>query len=305
MSADPTLRELLEVQAYFSLPSPALVEKDFYVVKALAAIAAIDTGPLRLVFGGGTALSRTHRLIRRMPEDIDFRIVLEDQPARGALRRLREAVTQALLDAGFKFDPADPAYRQSGNKGRYTIYRLPYEPVARGEGVLRPTIRIETAVWSLRRPSVDLPVILFIAEALSRPPEVAHIACASILETAADKFVALTRRAGAELAGLDEPDPALVRHLHDLHVLRGHYDPAEVAVLAREIMIGDAESYGNRFPAYRENPMAETLRAIEGLAADAGYARRYEEFQRLMVFGSRFEYAACIDTLRLLATKTR
>ena len=50
-------------------------------------------------------------------------------------------------------------------------------------------------------------------------------------------FLALTRRAGAELAGLvGEPDPTLVRHLHDLRALREHYDPAEVAMLAREIM---------------------------------------------------------------------
>ena len=86
----------------------------------------------------------------------------------------------------------------------------------------------------------------------------------SILETAADKFVGLTRRAGAELAGLDEPDPTLVRHLHDLHALREHYDPAEVAALAREVMLADAEAYGNQFPAYREDPMRETLRAVEG-----------------------------------------
>jgi hypothetical protein len=38
LSGDPALRELLEVQAYFGLPSPALVEKDFYVVKALAGL---------------------------------------------------------------------------------------------------------------------------------------------------------------------------------------------------------------------------------------------------------------------------
>lgn len=44
--SDERLRELLEVQAYFGLPSPALVEKDFYVVKALAALAAINTSPL-------------------------------------------------------------------------------------------------------------------------------------------------------------------------------------------------------------------------------------------------------------------
>jgi hypothetical protein len=301
--SDERLRELLEVQAYFGLPSPALVEKDFYVVKALAAIAAVDTAPLRLVFGGGTALSRAHRLVRRMSEDIDLRIVGDKPPGRGALRRLRDAITQALLSAGFKFDANDPAYRKSGNESRYTIYRLPYEPAATGEGALRPTIQIETAVWPLRRAAIELPVISFMAEALQRPPEVASIACVSILETAADKFVGLTRRAGAELAGLEEPDPTLVRHLHDLHALREHYDAAEVVALAREVMLADAEAYGNQFPAYRANPVRETLRAVAGLAADPGYAQQYAEFQRLMVYGSVAEYAACAGTLQDLAMR--
>ena len=88
MSGEPTLEELLEVQAYFGLPSPALVEKDFYVVRALAAITAVETEglPLRLVFGGGTALSRAHRLVRRMSEDIDLQDCRRQQPigARGA-----------------------------------------------------------------------------------------------------------------------------------------------------------------------------------------------------------------------------
>ena len=64
-------------------------------------------------------------LIRRMSEDIDLRIVGDRPPGRGALRRLRDAITQALLNAGFKFDPKEPAYRKSGNESRYTIYRLP------------------------------------------------------------------------------------------------------------------------------------------------------------------------------------
>jgi hypothetical protein len=83
---DERLRELLEVQAYFGLPSPALVEKDFYVVKALAAIAAINTAP-RLVLGGGTALSRAHCLVRRMSEGIDLWIAGDKPPGRGALRQ--------------------------------------------------------------------------------------------------------------------------------------------------------------------------------------------------------------------------
>lgn len=116
-----TREELVEVTEHFGLPRPAFVEKDFYVVKALAAIATIDAAPLRLVFGGGTALSRAHRLINRMSEDIDLRIVSDKGPGRGELRRLRDRVTAALLGAGFKFDPADKRYRRSGNESRYTI----------------------------------------------------------------------------------------------------------------------------------------------------------------------------------------
>jgi hypothetical protein len=47
--------------------------------------------------------------------------------------------------------------------------------------------------------------------------------------------------------------------------------------------------------------MRETLRAVEGLAVDARYARQYAEFQRLMVYGDAAEYAACTGTLRELS----
>jgi hypothetical protein len=87
-----------------------------------------------------------------------------------------------------------------------------------------------------------------------------------------------------------------VRHMHNLHALREHYDPTDVVALAREVMLADAD--GDEFQAYRENPMRETLRSVEGLAADPGYARRFGEFQRLMVYGDATEYGACIGTLR-------
>jgi predicted nucleotidyltransferase component of viral defense system len=96
---------LLEVQEHFGLPSPALVEKDWYVVKALAAIGQTETAPFRLVFDGGTALSRAHRLIRRMSEDIDLKIVCDSEFTRPALRNLRDAITSALLESGFSVRP--------------------------------------------------------------------------------------------------------------------------------------------------------------------------------------------------------
>jgi Nucleotidyl transferase AbiEii toxin, Type IV TA system len=113
-------------------------------------------------------------------------------PPRPALRRLRESITGELLKAGFAFDPKNPEHLKFNYESRYTLYRLPYEPVAAGQGTLRPEITIETSVWPARRPPIERPVISFVAEAFKRPPEVPAIACAAIVETAAENFVALT-----------------------------------------------------------------------------------------------------------------
>ena len=50
-------------------------------------------------------------------------------------------------------------------------------------------------------------------------------------------------------------------------------------------MQADAETYGHQFPAYRNDPLAETQRAVEGIAADVGFAASYATFRRDMVYG--------------------
>lgn len=307
MSDKPSLQDLLEVQAHFGLPSPALVEKDWYVVKALEAITAAKTAPFRLVFSGGTALSRAHRLIRRMSEDIDLKVISEGPVPRPAYRRLRDTMTGALLDAGFQFDPDNPAHRESGNASRYTLYRLPYDPIAAGQGILRPEIQVEAAVWPLRLPEVERPVSSFMAEAFKNPPEIAAIPCVSVAEVIAEKFVALTRRAGAEMADAGGPrDATLVRHIYDLHVTRTQYDAAEVITLAQAIILADATAYGHQFPAYRDNPVAETRRAVAGLANEIGFAARYASFLRDMVYGNdRPEFETALATITTLADRLK
>jgi predicted nucleotidyltransferase component of viral defense system len=300
----PTLQQLLEVQEHFGLPSPALVEKDWYVVQALTAIIPADIAPFHLVFGGGTALGRAHRLIRRMSEDIDLKIVGEREPTRPDLRKIRERVTGALLEAGFKFDPDNPDHRISRNNTRYTLYNLPYEPLNRGDGILRPEIKIETAVWPLRQPAVTLQVSSFIAEAYNQPPELVPIRCVTITQTAAEKFVALTRRVAAEKGlAAAERDHTLLRHIYDLHVIREHYDHTEVAVMARGIMAHYAEEFGNRSPAYREDCLGETRSAIEALRADASYSAQYARFGRDMVFGDIIDYEPALNTIQQIASK--
>jgi hypothetical protein len=191
-------------------------------------------------------------------------------------------------------------------KNKYTRYQLPYSAIVEGKGALRPEIQIETSAWPMRRPPTERPVRSFFAEGFNRAAEIGGIACTAIPESAAEKLVALTRRAGAELAGLRQTrSPTLVRHVYDLHLIREHYDLAEVASLALEVMIDDAETYGRDFPAYKADPLAETLKAIDGIAVDEGFAKDYATFRRDMVYGEAPDFATAVGTLKDLAQHLR
>lgn len=306
--SDERLRELLEVQAHFRLPSVSLVEKDLLVVRAIAALAAIDAGPFSLVFGGGTALARAHRLVRRMSEDVDFKIVpgpaapTSRSAIRRQIRRLRGQVTAALHEAGFAFDPADESVTWSLNENRYTVYQLPYVPMTGAGQGLRPTIQIELTYAPMRHAPVTLPVTSFVAEATKRPPETTAVACVSVVETAAEKLVALTRKTAMDLAGASrDPDPRLVRHVYDLHMMRELVDPAAVTELARQIAAADARQFAAQYPAYVADIAGETRKALDALRTDPLHRDRYNAFLAAMVYGERVEFRAAMEVVAFLA----
>jgi hypothetical protein len=299
-----TERELREVQAFFRLPSVGLVEKDLHVVRAISAIAKLDVAPFTLVFGGGTALARAHKLVKRMSEDVDFKIVpcpaaaVSRSMLRQQLGDLRDRVSTALKTAGFAFDPTDKANPKSRNESRYTIWQLPYDSsISGGEG-LRPTIQIELTYAPLRLPSLEKPVSSFVTEAFNRPPEVAGLKCVSLTETASEKLVSLTRRTGMERAGLSrDPDLTLVRHIYDLHAMREHIDMDQLGRLVPLIAVADAEEFKNQFPAYAADIAGETKAAIAALQGDPVYRQRYNDFILAMVYGERPEFDVALGTV--------
>ena len=196
------------VQEHFGLSQVAPVEKDWHVLRAFQAIVRVDAAPFRLVFAGGTALARAHKLVRRMSEDVDFKIVSPTDTAtsnnqlRKQLGALRGRITAGLQGAGFAIDVTDARQLHSRDANRYTVYNLHYAEADGTGTVLRPTIQIDLTYATLRRPSVYLPVSSFVNEAYGRPPEITQVECVSVTETAAEKLVALTRRSAMILAGL-------------------------------------------------------------------------------------------------------
>lgn len=48
------------------------IEKDWYLVKVLDAITKLNTDAVKVVFAGGTSLSKAYQYTKRFSEDIDL-----------------------------------------------------------------------------------------------------------------------------------------------------------------------------------------------------------------------------------------
>ena len=244
-----------------------------------------------LVFGGGTALCRGHRLIKRMSEDIDLKIACEQTHGRGARKRFKHLLTEALLEAGFKFDPENREQHVSMYSDTYFLYRVPYVSVVPRIAALRPEIQIEFSHFPVHLPTVNCSISSFVAEAKKAAPEIASFPCIDVVETAAEKFVALTRRIGEERSNKYDPDDTLLRHIYDLTHIHRTLPVHSVAGLARTIMLADAETRGDKYPAYRADPLAATREAIAALKSEEDYAQRFDSFQSEMVYGEAVTYS--------------
>ena len=68
-------KTLIEEVALVKGISEAFIEKDWYTTQVIGLLADRQQDDFMLVFTGGTALSKAHRLIHRFSEDIDFRVL--------------------------------------------------------------------------------------------------------------------------------------------------------------------------------------------------------------------------------------
>ena len=70
-----TKKNITDIIKQYSLSTnipPQFIEKDYFVVKVLAVLENIIYSDAKIVFTGGTCLSKAYGKIKRFSEDIDF-----------------------------------------------------------------------------------------------------------------------------------------------------------------------------------------------------------------------------------------
>lgn len=166
-------REALETAAGLTGRPAHLLEKDVWVVWALAAIYDSPLGT-DLTFKGGTSLSKVYRIIDRFSEDIDLtydiRQIVPDllkdgnpiPPSMSQAKKLTDAIktrlpdwirtgVQPVLAQALRRDGLQAALRLEGNDQEKLI--LEYEPTHRGTGYVAPRIQLEFGARATGEPN--------------------------------------------------------------------------------------------------------------------------------------------------------
>lgn len=116
---------------------PAFVERDYWITEILRSIARpIEGYEAKVVFKGGTSLSKGWRLIQRMSEDVDMLVTFRAGASRGEKDRvLKLLIDRVVADIGLE---ASPYAAETGvHRARYFAYPQQYAHGAlTGERVL-------------------------------------------------------------------------------------------------------------------------------------------------------------------------
>jgi predicted nucleotidyltransferase component of viral defense system len=297
---DKTLFE--EVATELKIPA-SYVEKDWYVTQVIGLVASINVPGFEVVFTGGTALSKAHGLLQRFSEDVDFRVlVLEAAQNRKALSNFRKAVVTVLREGGFVF--ADEQVR-SRDENRFFSIVLPYESRFTKAVALRPHIQVEVTARNTQLPHVHLPVASFVSVLAKQPPEVIKIACIDPVESAADKLSALAWRIPDRIRGGKHDDASIVRHIHDLALLKdkalGH---KKFVSLVAASMSEDSSRPKNRPELSQLSPQQRLELTLKILSEDEAYPPEYDLFVKGVSYATEGNvpgFATAVNAVRLLA----
>jgi hypothetical protein len=133
---------------------PALVEKDYWAVQTLRAVAngieiPIGKEQVRIqpIFKGGTSLSKAFGLIERFSEDVDLLIPVPLDSPNGYSQSQRSNVMKACPEAvGTAL--GIPGELSRARKGADRHWRYPYTPVAGDPALVgvEPMVRVELSV---------------------------------------------------------------------------------------------------------------------------------------------------------------
>lgn len=289
------------------LSSPALVEKDYYVVEMLRAIQDYSHSDVEVVFGGGTSIAKMVSNIDRMSEDVDIKLAFkpsDEVRSRGQEKRILKEVGSDLLEL-ITQENLSLSDSKKRNEYKYQIYEITYPQDQGQDSALRSNIKLELSNTPLfGQEPIAYPIDSLIAK-YSRSSSGVTMLCSNLELTAAEKLISLLRKtAASRFEGADD-DLTLVRHAYDLFVLdeENSVSWSNVNSIAREVLDYDAEKFRRQIPELGIDPTNELQVGLGMLNNNEYFQKRYDDFLKPLVF--RVDPPTWMESLGLINTLSR
>jgi len=277
-------KEIIEEVAQIKGISDAFIEKDWFVTQVIKIISTVVFEDYSIVFTGGTALSKAHGLIQRFSEDVDFRVIapsLEGVNKTQQSKILSTFKKEIIRNLRENFDINEEQIT-ANNGNKFVAIEINYPTFFSRADALRPHILLELTVSELLLPAINLPVSSMINQVAKRQAEISQIACINPVENAADKLSAITWRIAERIRGSENDSPDIVRHIHDLAILKGL---AMNNPKFSELVISAMERDKNRSEVIKSLSLKEKLsNVVKIINTDLEYSKEYERFVNAMSY---------------------
>lgn len=288
------------------------VEHDLFSDLQRAEVRRHDAG-IRLVFGGGTCLSKAHRLVNRMSEDIDFTVILVPPPLplrggrgnRARLKALHDQLPPLLERLGFPLltHAGNP---QVGDSHRYYVVGAGYKSSYERLPSLRPELKLE---FIERAPLLPLESCRFgyLHESLAGLPASAPVTleCMAVAETAAEKVLSLLRRCAWSWDGRQrgEADPALVRHIYDVACIvdRSADSLSAARAVFPRLVLGDRDEFKGQHPEFDIDPVGVLKKTLVAARSSGELEALYQQRLLPLVFEDAPSFAHCFSKFEQVA----
>lgn len=281
--------QIRKTSALLGIPAD-FIRKDYFVTQVIHALTQINDDYFELIFQGGTSLSKGYQVIRRMSEDVDFRvtqklkaIILGKVARRNKLRDFRYALVSSLKDTGFTVSDEDTRVLYEGRFMSIQAKFSDSEKIA----YLKPHVAIDCFLSELALTPItkDITTLIKISLGNECDHRTIPVSCVALDETAAEKWVALTRRIANTQKKSRQSDKDLVRHLYDLYQLKtqgllsGAYSS-----LVQKIIEKDKSQFKKLNDDYIENPIRESELALDLLYNDAQWKDHWHYLLEQIVY---------------------
>lgn len=224
LHTDQALFEELITRTSEQLGIPEVyIEKDYWVTMVLRSLSQLDEALReKVVFKGGTSLSKAHKLVERFSEDIDLAVVADGLSGHRTKKLLKE-IERALTGEPFEELPDHPQMGK-GSEIRKSVHLYP-QFIEGDFGDALNVIILELNTFAHPAPNSLQTIHTYIYEFLSERGadeliakyglEAFEVPVLNVERTLCEKISAIARASYEGDAELERK----IRHLYDIHLL--------------------------------------------------------------------------------------